>query len=71
MLAFIESIITLIVQLFFVDQLAKENEELKQKNQRLRQEKERSLKEKEELAKGKAELIENNMTNYWNAIQIF
>ena len=53
MLAFIESIITLLIKLLFVERLAQENEELKKKNQRLKQ-------ENQELAKAKAEVIENH-----------
>lgn len=76
MLAFIESIIKLIINLLFADRLSKDNEELRAEVQQLRQEKEESgrdreelnkevqrlKREKEELAKAKAEVIENHFS---------
>ena len=63
MLAFIESVITLLVKLIFVERLAKENEELKKENQRLKQ-------EKEELAEGKAEVIQQHFSLFQKYITI-
>ena len=60
MLAFIESIIRLLVKLIFVDEIAQENEELKKEVQQLKQEKEESKQEKEKIAEGKQQLEERN-----------
>ncbi|MDJ0689336.1 MAG: hypothetical protein QNJ41_12575 [Xenococcaceae cyanobacterium MO_188.B32] len=60
MLAFIESIITLLVKLIFVDEIAKENEELKKEIQQLKQEKEEIAQAKQQLAQNNQDLIQQN-----------
>ena len=55
MLAFFESIIRLLINLLFVDQLAQENSELKKEIQQLKQ-------EKEDIAKAKAEVIQDHFS---------
>lgn len=67
MLVFIESIIKLLVNLLFADQLAKDNEKLRAEAQQLRQEKEESAqenqqlkREKEDWAKDKQQLEKRN-----------
>ncbi len=60
MIAFIESIITLLVKLIFVDRLAQENEELKQKVQQLKQEKEEIAQAKQQLEQNNQDLIQQN-----------
>ena len=60
MLAFIESIIRLLVKLIFVDKIAQENEELKQEIQQLKQEKEELAQDKQQLEQNNQELIQQN-----------
>ena len=60
MLAFIESIITLLVKLIFVERLAQENEELKKENQQLKQEKEEIAQAKQQLEQNNQDLIQQN-----------
>ncbi len=60
MLAFIESIITLIVNLIFVDRLAQENEKLKKEIQQLKQEKEEIAQAKQQLEQNNQDLIQQN-----------
>ncbi len=60
MIAFIESIIALLVKLIFVERLAQENEELKQKVQQLKQEKEEIAQAKQQLEQNNQELIQQN-----------
>ncbi len=63
MIAFIKSIITLLVKLIFVERLAQENEELKKEVQQLKQ-------EKEELTEGKAEVIQQHFSLFQKYITI-
>ena len=63
MLAFIESIIRLLIKLIFVERLAQENEELKKEIQQLKQ-------EKEELAEGKAEVIQQHFSLFQKYLAI-
>jgi len=63
MLAFVESIIRLLIKLIFVERLAQENEELKKEIQQLKQ-------EKEELAEGKAEVIQQHFSLFQKYITI-
>ncbi len=60
MLAFIESIITLLVNLIFVERLAQENEELKKEVQQLKQEKEEIAQAKQQLEQNNQDLIQPN-----------
>ncbi len=60
MLAFIESIIALLVKLIFVERLAQENEELKKEIQQLKQEKEEIAQAKQQLEQNNQDLIQQN-----------
>ena len=60
MIAFIESIIALLVKLIFVERLAQENEELKKENQQLKQEKEEIAQAKQQLEQNNQDLIQQN-----------
>jgi len=60
MLAFIESIIALLVKLIFVERLAQENEELKKEVQQLKQEKEELAQAKQQLEQNNQDLIQQN-----------
>lgn len=63
MLAFIESIIKLLINLLFADQLAQENQRLRKENQQLKR-------EKEELARAKAGVIENHFSLFQKYITL-
>lgn len=60
MIAFIESLIALLVKLIFVERLAQENEELKKEIQQLKQEKEEIAQAKQKLEQNNQDLIQQN-----------